>query len=60
MEKIINIPEDVDVQIHEKTVKVIGKNGEIERTFKHFFDITIKKEQKIENIYKHYSLLLNE
>jgi len=40
----IKIPENVMVEISNKRVKVTGEKGTLERTFKYFFDIEIKKE----------------
>ena len=39
MEKQLTVPEGVSVEINNKTVKVSGEKGSIERTFKHFFEI---------------------
>jgi len=48
MEKFYIIPENVDVSIENKTVKIKGPKGELSRTFKYFFDIKIqKKDNKI-------------
>ncbi len=48
MEKEIIIPENVTVEVQGKTVKIKGEKGELEKTFKYFFDIKIeKKDNKI-------------
>jgi len=43
MEKELNIPDGVDVTIEGKKVKVSGPKGEVERVFKHFFEIKIER-----------------
>jgi len=48
MEKELIIPENVTIDIDNKTVKVTGPKGILEKRFKYFHDITItKKENKI-------------
>ena len=48
MEKFFIIPENVNVTVENKTVKVKGPKGELSKTFKYFFDIKIeKKDNKI-------------
>lgn len=48
MEKELTIPENVNVEIQNKCVKVSGQRGEIKKEFKYFFDIKIeKKDNKI-------------
>ncbi|MEM5793264.1 MAG: 50S ribosomal protein L6 [Candidatus Aenigmatarchaeota archaeon] len=44
MEREFQIPEGVNVEVEGKTVKVSGKNGQLTRTFKYFYDIKITKE----------------
>ena len=44
MEKQLTIPEGVGVEIDGKTVKISGEKGNLERTFKHFYDIKIEKK----------------
>lgn len=44
MERELKIPENVKVEIDDKHVKVSGPKGELEKEFKHFFDIKIEKE----------------
>jgi large subunit ribosomal protein L6 len=46
MEKSLAIPENINVTIDNKTVKVSGQKGELEKTFKYFFDIRIEKRDK--------------
>jgi len=45
MEKELVIPENVTVEMNNKNVKVSGPKGELEKEFKHFFDIKIKKKE---------------
>jgi len=48
MKKEFIIPENVTIDIDNKTVKVNGPKGSLEREFKHFFDIKMgKKENKL-------------
>lgn len=48
MEKFFIIPENINVTVENKTVKVKGPKGELSKTFKYFFDIKIeKKDNKI-------------
>jgi len=48
MKKEIIIPENITVEVQNKTVKIKGEKGELEKTFKYFFDIKIeKKDNKI-------------
>ena len=48
MEKELQIPEGVNVEVDGKTIKVSGEKGNIERTFKYFHDIKIeKKDNKV-------------
>jgi len=48
MQKEIIIPENINVEIDGKSVKISGEKGQIERKFKYFFDIKIeKKDNKI-------------
>jgi len=48
MEKILNIPEDVNVTLDKKTIKLTGEKGELEKEFKYFHDIKIDyKDNKI-------------
>ncbi len=48
MEKEIIIPENVTAEVQDKIVKIKGERGELEKTFKYFFDIKIeKKDNKI-------------
>ena len=48
MEKEFIIPEKVTVDIDDKTVKVTGPKGSLEKKFKYFFDIKInKKDNKV-------------
>jgi len=42
MNQEIEIPEGVDVKIDGNTVKVSGEKGQIERTFKHFYNIDME------------------
>lgn len=44
MKKEITVPNGVNIEIEESSVKVSGPKGQLKRTFYHFFDITIKKE----------------
>lgn len=44
MEKELEVPEGVNVEIDGKTVKVSGEKGQVERTFKHFHDIKMEKK----------------
>jgi len=44
MEKELEIPEGVSVEVNGKTVKVSGTKGQLERTFKYFYDIKIEKK----------------
>ncbi|MBD3155071.1 MAG: 50S ribosomal protein L6 [Candidatus Aenigmarchaeota archaeon] len=48
MEKEIEIPEGVNVEVDGKSVKISGEKGQVERTFRYFHDIKIqKKDNKI-------------
>ena len=48
MEKQLILPENVTVEIDNKTVKVTGPKGTLQKQFKYFHDIAItKKENKI-------------
>ena len=48
MEKELEIPEGVNVEINEKLVKISGEKGQLERTFKYSYNIRIeKKDNKI-------------
>jgi len=48
MEKELQIPEGVNIDINKKIVKVSGDKGSLEREFKYFHDIKIeKKDDKI-------------
>ena len=48
MEKFFTIPENINVAVDNKTVKIKGPKGELSKTFKYFFDIKIeKKDNKI-------------
>lgn len=48
MEKEFAIPENITIDIDNKTVKISGPKGSLEREFKYFFDIKItKKENKV-------------
>jgi len=48
VEKFIDIPEGVTVEVDGKTVRVSGEKGTLERTFKYVWDIKIeKKDNKI-------------
>lgn len=48
MDKEIIIPENITAEVQGKTVKIKGEKGELEKTFKYFFDIKIeKKDNKI-------------
>lgn len=48
MIKEVVVPQDVNIEIEGKTVKVSGPKGELEREFKHFFDIKMeKKDDKV-------------
>lgn len=48
VEKELIVPEDVNIEVENKHVKVSGKKGELKREFKHFFDIKVeKKDNKI-------------
>jgi large subunit ribosomal protein L6 len=48
MENEFTVPENVTIEIDNKTVKVSGPKGSLEREFKHFFDIKItKKDNKL-------------
>ena len=40
----VEIPENVEVEVEGKRVKIKGPKGEVERTFKYFYDIEIKRE----------------
>jgi large subunit ribosomal protein L6 len=44
MEKELEIPEGVNVEVDGKTVKVSGEKGQLERAFKYFHDIKIQKK----------------
>jgi len=44
MEKELEIPEDINVEVDGKTVKVSGEKGQVKRTFKYFHDIKIEKK----------------
>ncbi|HDJ96561.1 MAG TPA: 50S ribosomal protein L6 [Candidatus Aenigmarchaeota archaeon] len=44
VEKSIEVPEGVSVEVDGKRVKVSGEKGSLERTFKYVFDIKIRKE----------------
>ena len=43
MEKSLPIPENINISIDKKTIKVSGPKGELEKTFKYFFDIKLEK-----------------
>lgn len=45
MEKELIIPDNVTVDIDNKTVKVTGPKGTLQKQFKYFYDITIKKKE---------------
>jgi len=48
MEKEIIIPENITAEVDGKIVKIAGEKGQLEKTFKYFFDIKIeKKDNKI-------------
>jgi large subunit ribosomal protein L6 len=48
MEKEFLIPDNVTVEIDNKHVKMSGPNGQLEKTFKYFYDIKIeKKDNKV-------------
>ncbi len=48
MEKELILPESVTVEIDNKTIKVTGPKGSLQKQFKYFHDITItKKENKL-------------
>jgi large subunit ribosomal protein L6 len=48
MEKEFTIPENVNVELQGKLVKVSGPKGELKKEFKYFYDIKIeKKDNKI-------------
>ena len=40
----VEIPEGVSIEVEGKRVRVSGERGSIERTFKYFYDVEIKKE----------------
>jgi len=44
MEKFFIIPDNINVTVENKTVKVKGPKGELSKTFKYFFDIKIEKK----------------
>ncbi len=44
MKKELLIPTGVNIEIENKKVKVSGPKGQLEKEFKHFFDIKIQKE----------------
>ena len=44
MEKELIIPDNVTVEIDNKTVKVTGSKGTIQKQFKYFYDIIITKK----------------
>jgi len=44
MEKELQIPEGVNLEVDKKTVKVSGEKGQLEITFKYFHDIKIEKK----------------
>ena len=44
MIKEVTIPEGVEVVIDGKKIRVTGQKGTLEKEFKHFFGITIRKE----------------
>ena len=46
MEKELIIPEKVTVEIDNKTVKVTGPKGTVQKQFKYFYDINITKKEK--------------
>jgi len=46
MEQELIIPENVTVEIDNKTVKVTGPKGTIQKQFKYFYDISITKKEK--------------
>jgi len=45
MEKELIIPDNVTVDIDNKTVKVTGPKGTLQKQFKYFYDVTIKKKE---------------
>jgi len=48
MQADLIVPENVKIEIDNKTVKVTGPKGSLEREFKYFFDIKItKKNNKV-------------
>jgi len=44
MEKELQIPEGVNLDVDKKTIKVSGEKGILERKFKYFYDIKIEKK----------------
>ena len=46
MEQELIIPENVTVEIDNKTVKVTGPKGTVQKQFKYFYDISITKKEK--------------
>jgi len=44
MEKELEIPEGVTIEVSGKTIKVSGEKGQLERTFKYFYNIKIEKK----------------
>ena len=45
MEKELIIPENVTIEIDNKTVKVSGLKGSLQKQFKYFYDIKITKKE---------------
>ena len=45
MEKELILPENVTVEIDNKTVKITGPKGSLQKQFKYFHDIVITKKQ---------------
>ena len=46
MEQELIIPEKVTIEIDNKTVKVTGPKGTVQKQFKYFYDINITKKDK--------------
>lgn len=44
MKKELPIPNGVNIEVENKEVKITGPKGQIQKEFKHFFDIKIQKE----------------